>query len=87
MVYYILQGGVENQEKSALEDNLPPGRNRGPIPALPAARPGGPPSLFDKSGRTVTKPLSKPSLMINEIVTRLDRNFWYYGGKIFADWI
>ena len=29
----------------------------------------------------------KAILMINEIVTRLGRNFWYYGGKIIAEWI
>jgi hypothetical protein len=29
----------------------------------------------------------KAIFMINEIVTHLGRNFWYYGGKTIAEWI
>ena len=70
-----------------------PGTKRNPSFRLPARKmrhqPPGLPHRFSpeppKNLPDLNKTLLKAILMINEIVTRVVRNIWYYGGKSIAE--
>jgi hypothetical protein len=69
-----------NQEKSIFPTSGP--ENATPATGLPAPgfRRSAPKALPD-----ITQTLLEAILMINEIVTLMVRNIWYYGGKSIAE--
>jgi hypothetical protein len=79
--YYILKHTPGTKRNSSFR--LPARKRRHQLPGLPHRFSPEPPKNLPGLNKTPLKAI----FMINEIVTRLVRNLWYYGGKSIAEQI